>query len=114
MSDDINIPEKLMQLVETTGKLSIQVDNLTTTVDKMNTKLDKMDKLVSNDSVQDTAIAKLTSDVVSIKARLDRLEREKGERARRIIVEILKYLGIACIGGVIANIKDIVGILFKN
>lgn len=120
MSDEINVTEKIMQLVEQQGKMSTQIDTLTQTVGSMNAKLDKMDKLIKNDTIQDEQIKKVMNDVNTahekirnLTDRVIRLEQSGAQKAKDVLLTVGKYVGVAIVGGIITNAKDIIALLIK-
>lgn len=120
MADDINVTEKIMQLVEQQSKMSTQVDSLTKAVEAMDAKLDKMDKLIKNDAVQDTKLVSLESDITAahtkirkLEDRVQSIEQSGAQKAKQLVMTIGKYVGVAIIGAVIANAKDIIKLIIK-
>lgn len=119
-TDEINVTEQIMDLVKITSQLSTKVDNLDSKVDSMNIQLGNMSALVKNDAKQDSKIQQLETDcskahekIRAIEGRIMKLEQSGAQRAKDILVSVGKYVGVAIIGAVLANIKDILKLIFK-
>lgn len=120
MADNINIAEKVMDLVDITGKLSVQVDNINQKINEMSLQMTSIQSLVKNDTVQDKDIADLQKDMNGaheklreVEARVVALEQSGAQKAKAVLLTIAKYVGVAIIGAIIANAKEIIQLLFK-
>lgn len=98
----MNEQDTLIQLLKITERLSAQVDS-------MDVRLSKIESVVNNDirqdqrlSVIESSLARGTSKFAAIEDRLRTLEEAEGKKAKAVVTEVIKYIGTAAAGFILA------------
>lgn len=93
----MNEQDTLIQLLKTTERLSTQMDSI-------DTRLTKIESVVNNDIRQDQRLGVIELKLNDIERRIRTLEEIDGKKAKTIVTEVIKYVGTAVMGFIIAAI----------
>lgn len=117
----MNPEEQLIKLIEGVSTLTAKVDSVQKSVDDMKTIAatvashgNAIGKIEESLRRGNTKFDKLDERLNKIDARIDRLEREEGEKAKSILKTVSQYLLAAVLGAIVSNIPILIQSLAKQ
>ena len=116
----MNVEEQLITLIKGVSDLTSKVDSIQKSVDDMrdmaktisahSTRLGQIEESLKRGNAK---FDKIDDKFDKLDIRIDMLEKAAGERAQRTIQAVLKYILVAIVGAIVANIPTIIQTLAK-
>ena len=111
----MNVEEQLITLIKSVSDVSAKVDNLQDSIkgmpqllQKHDTRLDQIEGSLKRGAAK---FDKMDAAFEKLENRVDALEKADGEKAKATVRTVVRYIGVAIIGAVIANIPSIIASL---
>lgn len=111
----MNVEEQLITLIKSVSDVSAKVDSIQDSIkgmpqllQKHDTRLDQIEGSLKRGA---TKFDKIESAFEKLEHRVDALEKADGEKAKATVRTVVRYIGVAIIGAIIANIPSIINSL---
>lgn len=115
MGEPMNVEEQLITLIKSVSDVSAKVDGLQDSIkgmpqllQKHDTRLDQIEASLKRGA---TKFDKMETAFEKLEGRIDTLEKAEGEKAKATVRTVVRYVGVAIIGAIIANIPSIINSL---
>lgn len=113
----MNVEEQLITLIKSVSDVSAKVDNIQEGIKGMPQLLQKhdtrLDQIEGSLKRGQQKFDKIEAAYEKLEKRVDTLEKADGEKAKATVRTVIRYVGIALIGAVLANIPAIINSIGK-
>lgn len=111
----MNVEEQLITLIKGVSDLSAKVDSIQDSIkgmpqllQKHDTRLDQVEASLKRGQQK---FDKIDAAYEKLEKRIDILEKAEGEKAKATVRTVIRYIGVAIIGAILANVPSIINSL---